>query len=110
MSLRDLDSQILQLGRSFDEHECETGFDVPLNMTMEQRDARVVNFEADDCVPVSVDEDGVSPHRGGWSVFLVVGGDGEGWPVIGTPARARDDLEVVAVHVEGVGAPVVIGD
>jgi len=110
MPLRDLDSHLLQLGRSFDEHECETSFDMPLDMTVEQRDAGVIGFKPDHCVPISVYEDSVSAHRGVWSVGLVVGGDGGWWAVIGTPGRAGDDLELVGVQMEGVGAPVVIGD
>jgi hypothetical protein len=69
MALWELDSQLLQLSRSFNEHKCETSFHMPLDMAMEQRDARIINFEADHRVPVPVDQNGVSPHRGGWSFF-----------------------------------------
>lgn len=96
----------MELSRCFDESEGQAGFDVPLDVAVEERDAWVVGFEADDGVAVTVNEDGVSAHGRRWGVE--VGWGSERWPVVRTGARACDDLEFVAMEMERVSASVVV--
>jgi hypothetical protein len=55
MIIRDHESQLLQLSRRFDKHERQPSLDMPLYMAMKKRNARVIDLEAKDCVPIAVD-------------------------------------------------------
>lgn len=69
---------------------------MPFNVTMEQPDAWVLGAEAQHNVSIRTDEDGVSAHgHGGGS-----GGVG-GIVVAGFFVRSRNELEFVAVKMEG---------
>lgn len=83
----------------------ETHLDVPLNVAVEEVDAGVLGLEAQNGVGVAHDGDGVAA-RG----LLVEAGAGDAGPDACAGSGASDDLEVVAVEVEGVVGFVVVVD
>ena len=100
--MRDGDVEFLglDLGRCFDEGGGETGFDVPFDVAVEELDSGVVGNPTDGDGAVARDLDGVATHGGsaGRSVIREEG----------AAAGAGDELEVVAVQVEGVRVAVVV--
>lgn len=98
---------VLELGldveRAFDHGGGETGGDVPFDVAVEEPDAGVVGAEAHDDVAVGVYQDGVALHGGGGH-----GGDIGGVVVAGVFFATGDELEGVAVEMEGVLSGVVV--
>ena len=84
--------RVLDEGRDHAERE------VPLDVAVEEPHARVVRLEAEDCRAEPVNSEGVPPHRHLRIVLLL------GVREPGVDAGAREDLDVVAVQVEGVVA------
>lgn len=81
-----------------------TRTNMPLNMAMEQKDTRVIGFEAEHGVRVGIDLDDVSTR---W-----LGGESAGAAgvVACSTFRTAHDLELVAVKVEGVDGIVLVVD
>jgi hypothetical protein len=98
--LRDLTGKLgLDVQGRLDDGGDEPGRDVPFDVAVEEPHTRVVGAKSEDGVAVGVDEDRVAAHRGGREVFL----DG-GVVEAGFIVAAMDDLESVAVEMEGVSA------
>ena len=91
------------LVRGLEDGGREPGLDVPLDVAVEEVDARVVGAVAEHDVAALVDLDGVATHGDRGRVLAdevgVVGRVG---------GRPRDDLEGVPVEVPGVVAVVVV--
>jgi len=94
------------LGR-LDDGGRQPGLEVPLDVAVEQVHARVVGLEPQHRVRLGHHHDGVAPGR--YRVVLVVGERGAG-PVARSGGGSAQNLEVVAVQVEGVGDKVVVVD
>lgn len=90
------------LGR-LDERRREAHLDVPLDVAVEEEDARVVGLDAQPRVRAAVDADDVSPRRRGAGVAGPV-------KDAGAALRSLNDLELVAVQVEGVDCWIKIVD
>jgi len=74
---------------------------VPFDVAMEEPDTRIIGPETEDHVPVWSDEDGIPAHWGfGESDIICV--------ITLIRRRAGDDLECMAVQVEGVFTRVVV--
>ena len=97
---RNVEFQGLDLRRRFDEGGCETGFDVPLEMAVEEVDAGVVGHPAEGYGAGAWHLDGVTAH--GWCACWWVE-----WEE-GSTTRARNELHVVAVKMEGMPVDIVI--
>lgn len=87
-----------------DEGGGQAHLDVPLDVAVEEPDARVGGVEAEDGVRVGHDGDGVAQGRRGGVVDVAAG------PAAGAAARAVEHLEVVAVQVERVRRRVQVVD
>lgn len=88
----------------FDDCGRESHFNMPLDMTVEKKNARVISFEPQHGVGVGVDVDDVAPR---W-----LGGEATGAAgvVARSALRTAHDLELVAVEVEGVTSVVLVVD
>jgi hypothetical protein len=100
--MRDGDVEFLglDLGRGFDEGGGQTGFDVPFDVAVEELDSGVVGDPTDGDGAVAGDLDCVATHW--WCAGRCVVGEE------GAATGAGDELEVVAVQVEGVRVAVVV--
>lgn len=76
---------------------------MPLDMAVEEPHARVVRLEADDKVAVALDDEGVAADRVAGETDVAVVGERAG-----VFLGAVDDLELVAVEMEGVLAVVFV--
>lgn len=108
MTIQNIQLQLLQLGWGFNERHRHPGFRMPVDMAMEEGDARIIDLEADDDVAVFVDEEGVAAH---WRLGEDgVRGRSEGWSFAWSGAGTLDYLDSVRVDVEWMGAAVEVDE
>ena len=84
MAIRDHQAQFLEFCGRFDKYHGQSRFDVPFDVAVEERDSRVVDFEADHCVAVAVDQYSVAAQGCVGGVFGVVLWDRERRSVVRT--------------------------
>lgn len=90
-----------------DDRRRQPHLDVPLDMAVEQVHPGVISVEAQHGEGLREHGDGVAPRRLG---VIPARGALRAGPVARAGVRAVEDLEVVAVEVEGVDAPFVVVD
>lgn len=66
MIFRERQMQRLQLLRCFNKGHGQTSLNMPLDVAVEERDARIVGLEPEHRIAIPVDEDGVSAHGDVW--------------------------------------------
>ena len=95
---------LLDQQRGLDKRRRQAGLNVPLDVAMEEPNARIVRLVPHHHIPARIDLDDIASHRLGGEAALLAG---VGTGVFG---GAGDDLEVVAVEMHGVAAGVVVVD